>query len=113
MQAKCRDSAAATEGLLIFICRRFFHPRLVQIRHKSENPLSGVVTLAQIAEFLPYRFRSIAVAFEYGKSCGETSKAPRNTLNGVPEEGLQTPLLTLHSRFLDHLPDFVHFPSVF
>jgi hypothetical protein len=78
-----RDSAAANEGLLIFTCGRFFHPRLVQIRHKSENPLSGTMTLARIAEFLPYRFRSIAVAFEYGRSCGETSKVPRNTLNEV------------------------------
>lgn len=41
-----------------------FHPRLVQI--KSENPLSGIMTLVRIAEFLPYRFRSITVASGYG-----------------------------------------------
>ncbi len=51
--------------VLPLVIERFFHPRPVQIRHKSETPLSGITTLALIAEFLPYPSRSITVASEY------------------------------------------------
>ncbi|MEY2602932.1 MAG: hypothetical protein QOH31_697 [Verrucomicrobiota bacterium] len=38
--------------------------RLIQIRHKAQT-LSGVTTLAVIAEFLPYPSRSITDASKY------------------------------------------------
>jgi hypothetical protein len=39
--------------------------RLIQIRHKAQTPLSAIISLARIAELLPYPSCSIAVASEY------------------------------------------------
>jgi hypothetical protein len=50
--------------VLPLVIERFFHPRLVQIR-RNRTPLSGIMILALIAEFVLYPSRSITVASEY------------------------------------------------